>query len=263
MIAYSSFEGSLSGWTAWSTSSDNNDVTLSTDTAKTGDYSIRIYGRTKNFHSARFTIDQLVAGNSYTIYLYAKLPAGVSGTAEILLRKIENESGTSIPIDSPVPISSNQWTLLEVDYTHSSMDSNSYIFVKGPPVNNNVGVDYYLDDFSIVPQGDNEVDFSTAGNIVDIGAYEYQAELSISDNPMQANAVYAYPNPTEDILTLINLKEQESVEVYDVLGRKQTIQQQRNPNRLKLNVSNLKRGLYFINVTNNNGNTKAIRFIKK
>jgi hypothetical protein len=80
---------------------------------------------------------------------------------------------------------------------------------------------------------------------------------------MQAKAVYAYPNPTKDILTLINLTEHESVAVYDVLGRKQTIQQQRNPNRLKLNVSNLKRGLYFINVTNNNGNTKAIRFIKK
>jgi parallel beta-helix repeat protein len=263
VIAYSSFEGSLSGWTAWSTSSDNNDIELSTDTAKTGDYSIKVYGRTKNFHSARFTIDQLVAGNTYTIYLYAKLPAGASGTAEILLRKIENGSGESISLGTPVPISSNQWTLIEVDYTHSNMDSSSYIFVKGPDFSNNIGVDYYLDDFSIVPQGDNEVDFSTAGNIVDIGAYEYQAGLSVSDNPMQAKAVYAYPNPTKDILTLINLTEHESVAVYDVLGRKQTIQQQRNPNRLKLNVSNLKRGLYFINVTNNNGNTKAIRFIKK
>jgi hypothetical protein len=87
------------------------------------------------------------------------------------------------------------------------MDSSSYIFVKGPAFSNNIGVDYYLDDFSIVPQGDNEVDFSTAGNIVDIGAYEYQAGLSVSDNPMQAKAVYAYPNPTKDILTLINLTE--------------------------------------------------------
>ena len=264
VIAYSSFEGSLSGWTAWSTSSDNNDVTLSTDTAKTGDYSIKVYGRTKNFHSARFTIDQLVAGNTYTIYIYAKLPTGASGTAEILLRKIVDNSGISIPLDSPLQISSNQWTLLKVDYTHSDMASGSYIFVKGPVVSNNSGVDYYLDDFSIVPKGYNEVDFSTTGNIVDIGAYEYQAGLSVSDTPMQANAVYAYPNPTKDILTLINLNEEESVAVYDVLGRKQTIQKQRNPDRcLMLNVSNLKRGLYFINVTNNNGNIKAIRFIKK
>ena len=263
VIAYSSFEGSLSGWAAWSTSSDNNDITLSTDTAKTGDYSIKVYGRTKNFHSARFTIDELTAGNTYTIYIYAKLPAGASGTAEILLRKIVDNSGTSIPLDSPVQISSNQWTLLEVDYTHSDMASGSYIFVKGPVVSNSSGVDYYLDDFSIVPQGDNEVDFSTAVNIVDIGAYEYNTGLSISDNPMQANAIYAYPNPTKDILTLVNLAEQESVAVYDLLGRRHTIKKARNANSLKLNVSKLDTGIYFINVSNNNGETKSIRFIKK
>ena len=80
---------------------------------------------------------------------------------------------------------------------------------------------------------------------------------------MQSKAVYAYPNPTKDILTLINLTTQESVGVYDLLGSKQSIEQERNAERLKLNVSNLKRGLYFINVSNTNGDTKAIRFIKK
>ena len=143
------------------------------------------------------------------------------------------------------------------------MESGSYIFVKGPVVSNNSGVDYYLDDFSIVPLGDNEVDFSTAVNIVDIGAYEYNAGLSISDNPMQSNAIYAYPNPTKDILTLINLTKQESVAVYDLLGRGHTIKKVRNANSLKLNVSKLDTGIYFINVSNNNGETKSIRFIKK
>ena len=263
-IAYSSFEGSISGWSAWSTENDNNSVALSNEAAKTGDYSIKVYGRTKNFHSARFTIDQLIAGNNYTIYIYAKLPEGASGTAEILLRKIENGSGTSIPLDSPVQISSNQWTLLKVDYTHSSMDSNSYIFVKGPAVNNNIGVDYYLDDFSLVKEGNNEVEFGTLGDIVDIGAYEYQSQqLSMSDNPLQSTAVYAYPNPTKDMLTLINVTDEEGVEVYDVLGRKLAIQQQRNDNSLKLNVSKLDTGIYFINVSNNNDETKSVRFIKK
>ncbi len=266
VIAYSSFEGSLSGWSAWSTGAHNNDIELSVDTAKTGDYSIRVYGRTEGFHSARFTIDQLVAGNTYTIYIYAKLPQGTSGNAEILLRKIENGTGTTVDIDDKpsVPISSNQWTLLKVDYTHTTMDSNSYIFVKGPAVNNNEYVDYYLDDFSIVPQGDNEVDFSTTGNIVDIGAYEYQSQpLSISDNPTQANTVYAYPNPTKDMLTLINLTNEESIAIYDVLGRKQPVQQQRKTNQLKLNVSMLDTGIYFIHVSNTKGKTKSIRFIKK
>ena len=263
-ISYSSFEGTLSGWAAWSTSNDNNDITLSTDFAKTGNYSIKVFGRTKKFHSARFTVDQLVVGNTYTIYIYAKLPSGASGTAEVLIRKINSSTAASISLGPAVQVSSSQWTLLEVDYTHSSMDSNSYIFVKGPAVSNNVGVDYYLDDFSLVAQGTNEVDFSTAGNIVDIGAYEYQPQpLSLSDNPSQATAVYAYPNPTKDMLTLINVTDEESVVVFDVLGKKLAIQQQRNANSRKLNVSKLDTGIYFIHVSNTKGKTKSIRFIKK
>ena len=183
---------------------------------------------------------------------------------QVLIRKINGSTAESFSLSPAVQVSSSQWTLLEVNYTHSSMDSNSYIFVKGPAVSNNVGVDYYLDDFSLVAQGTNEVDFSTAGNIVDIGAYEYQPQqLSTTENPSQATAVYAYPNPTKDMLTLINLTDEEGVEVYDVLGRKQTVQQQRNANSLKLNVSKLDTGIYFINVSNNNGETKSIRFIKK
>jgi hypothetical protein len=65
------------------------------------------------------------------------------------------------------------------------------------------------------------------------------------------------------MLTLINVTDEESVAVYDVLGRKLAIQQQRNTNSLKLNVSKLDTGVYYINVSNNNDETKFIRFIKK
>ena len=53
------------------------------------------------------------------------------------------------------------------------MDNNSFFFVKGPPVTGSDGIDYYLDDFSLVNQGTGEVDFTTVGDIVDIGAYEF------------------------------------------------------------------------------------------
>jgi hypothetical protein len=138
------------------------------------------------------------------------------------------------------------------------------MYVKGPVVSGGTGVDYFVDDFSLVSEGADEVDFTNTGNVVDIGAYEYQPQqLSTTENPSQATAVYAYPNPTKDMLTLINLTDEEGVEVYDVLGRKLAIQQQRNANSLKLNVSKLDTGIYFINVSNNNGETKSIRFIKK
>ena len=264
VISSSSFEAASDGWTNFG----NITVSQSTETAKTGGRSLKTSGRTVNYHSPRiFLNDLLTVGETYTFYVWVKLAEG-SGPVQLVVKSTVNaatETGedqityTNLASETAT---ANGWVQLKDDYTHTQNDQ-SFLYVKGPSVSNEQGVDYFIDDFSLVTQGTGEVDFTDTGNVVDIGAYEYQAGLSISDNPMQAKAVYAYPNPTKDILTLINLMAQESVGVYDLLGRKQSIEQERNAERLKLNVSNLKRGLYFINVSNSNGDTKAIRFIKK
>ena len=179
-VSYSSFESSLGGWSAWSTANDNNEVSLSDETSRTGNQSLKVFGRTKDFHSAKFSISQLEVGNSYTLYIYAKLPEGQSGTAQLMLRKIvDDQPGVSNSLTSPIEINSDGWTKLSTDYTHSEMDNNSFLFVKGPPVSGSDGIDYYLDDFSLVNQGTNEIDFNTVGDIVDIGAYEF---FQIDDN---------------------------------------------------------------------------------
>ena len=263
IISSSSFEAAADGWINFG----NITVSQSTETAKTGSKSLKTSARTANYHSPRIFLNNLLnVGETYTFYVWVKLVEG-SGTVQLTVKSTVNGATAEENVDTYTNLASatataNDWVLLTDNYTHTQ-NNQSFLYVKGPEVSGGQGVDYYIDDFSLVNMGENEVDFTAAGNIVDIGAYEYQAGLSTSDNPMQANAVYAYPNPTKDILTLINFTEQESIAVYNVLGRKQSIQQQRSLNRLKLNVSNLKRGLYFINVTNNNGHTKAIRFIKK
>jgi parallel beta-helix repeat protein len=264
VISSSSFEAASDGWTNFG----NITVSQSTETAKTGGRSLKTSGRTVNYHSPRiFLNDLLTVGETYTFYVWVKLAEG-SGPVQLVVKSTVNaatETGedqityTNLASETAT---ANGWVQLKDDYTHTQNDQ-SFLYVKGPSVINEQGVDYFIDDFSLVTQGTGEVDFTDTGNVVDIGAYEYQAGLSISDNPMQAKTVYAYPNPTKDILTLINLTAQESVGVYDLLGSKQSIEQDRNAERLKLNVSNLKRGLYFINVSKSNGDTKAIRFIKK
>ena len=264
VISSSSFEAASDGWTNFG----NITVSQSTETAKTGVRSLKISGRTVNYHSPRiFLNDLLTVGDTYTFYVWVKLAEG-SGPVQLVVKSTVNaatETGedqityTNLASETAT---ANGWVQLKDDYTHTQNDQ-SFLYVKGPSVSNEQGVDYFIDDFSLVTQGTGEVDFTDTGNVVDIGAYEYQAGLSISDNPMQPKTVYAYPNPTKDILTLINLTTQESVGVYDLLGSKQSIEQERNAERLKLNVSNLKRGLYFINVSKSNGDTKAIRFIKK
>jgi parallel beta-helix repeat protein len=264
VLSSSSFEAASDGWTNFG----NIAVSQSTETAKTGSRSLKTSGRTVNYHSPRiFLNDLLTVGETYTFYVWVKLAEG-SGPVQLVVKSTVNaatETGedqityTNLASETAT---ANGWVQLKDDYTHTQNDQ-SFLYIKGPSVSNEQGVDYFIDDFSLVTQGTGEVDFTDAGNVVDIGAYEYQAGLSTSYIPMQAKTVYAYPNPTKNMLTLINVTNEENIGVYDVLGRKQTIQQQRNPNRLKLNVSNLKRGLYFINVSNSNGDTKAIRFIKK
>lgn len=264
VISSSSFEAASDGWLNFG----NITVSQSTETAKTGSKSLKTSGRTANYHSPRiFLNDLLTVGETYTFYVWVKLAEG-SGPVQLVVKSTVNaatETGedqityTNLASETAT---TNGWVQLKDDYTHTQNDQ-SFLYVKGPEEINGQGVDYFIDDFSLVTQGTGEVDFTDTGNVVDIGAYEYQAGLSISDNPMQPKTVYAYPNPTKDILTLINLTTQESVGVYDLLGSKQSIEQERNAERLKLNVSNLKRGLYFINVSKSNGDTKAIRFIKK
>ena len=62
-------------------------------------------------------------------------------------------------------------------------DYNLFLYVKGPAVENGVGGDYYIDDFSLVPYGSPAVDFQNDNNILDIGAYEYMGStMSIDDN---------------------------------------------------------------------------------
>ena len=264
VISSSSFEAASDGWTNFG----NITVSQSTETAKTGGRSLKTSGRTVNYHSPRiFLNDLLTVGETYSFYVWVKLAEG-SGPVQLVVKSTVNaatETGedqityTNLASETAT---ANGWVQLKDDYTHTQNDQ-SFLYVKGPSISNEQGVDYFIDDFSLVTQGTGEVDFTDTGNVVDIGAYEYQAGLSISDNPMLPKTVYAYPNPTKDILTLINLTTQESVGVYDLLGSKQSIEQERNAERLKLNVSNLKRGLYFINVSKSNGDTKAIRFIKK
>ena len=262
-ISSSSFETSLDGWTNFGST-----VTSSTEAAKSGSKSLKTSARTKNYHSPRIFLNSLLeVDKSYTFYVWVKLAEG-SGTVQLTVKSTVNGATADENVDTYTNLASttataNDWVLLTDNYTHTQNDQ-SFLYVKGPAVSVGQGVDYYIDDFSLVNIGENEVDFTAAGDIVDIGAYEYQSQpLSISDNPTQANTVYAYPNPTKDMLTLINLTNEESIAIYDVLGRKQPVQQQRKTNQLKLNVSMLDTGIYFIHVSNTKGKTKSIRFIKK
>ena len=248
----SSFETSFDGWVKWSNENSANDIELSEEDSKHGNKSIKVFGRTQNWHSAKFDLSSLNANQSYTIYLWVK-NTQPNGTAQLTVRKTIGDAVTYNNITSPIEISNNEWSLLQANYTHSQNDS-SFLYVKGPPVVNGTGDDYYIDNFSLVSQGSPEVDFSSAGDIVDIGAYEYiEPSLSIDEwgNEIKThNDIAVFPNPVSNELHLINLDLQSKIKIIDVSGRKYDVKAIPNfrQKSVKIDLSHLKSGIYITQI---------------
>lgn len=159
-------------------------------------------------------------------------------------------------------VTESGWTKLKDNYLHQSTDS-SFLYIKGPLVNNNDGVDYYIDDFSLVKLGNDEVDFTTPNDIVDVGAYEYSAPLSTESPTGKLLNIIVYPNPVKDVITLINLNGQESISVHNILGKKIKLPTLQLDKSVRINVSSLKTGIYFVSVLKEDGGSKTIQIIKK
>ena len=263
----SSFETSFDGWVKWSNDVSNNDILLSQEESKYGNKSLKVVGRTKNWHSSKFDLSNLVVDKNYTIYLWVK-NTQPTGTAQLTVRETVGANVSYNNITNPIEINNNEWTLLSADYTHTQND-DSFLYVKGPPVVNGTGVDYFIDNFSLVSQGSPEVDFSSVGNIVDIGAYEYiEPSLSIDEwgNEMKSHHdVTLFPNPVLNELHLINLDLQSKIKIVDITGRKFDVKAIQNLKQqgIKVDLSHLKSGTYFIQILSEKGTTKSFKIIKQ
>ena len=263
----SSFETSFDGWVKWSNDVSNNDILLSQEESKYGNKSLKVVGRTKNWHSSKFDLSNLVIDKNYTIYLGVK-NTQPTGTAQLTVRETVGANVSYNNITNPIEINNNEWTLLSADYTHTQND-DSFLYVKGPLVVDGAGVDYFIDNFSLVSQGSPEVDFSSVGNIVDIGAYEYiEPSLSIDEwgNEMKSHHdVTLFPNPVLNELHLINLDLQSKIKIVDITGRKFDVKAIQNLKQqgIKVDLSHLKSGTYFIQILSEKGTTKSFKIIKQ
>ena len=263
----SSFETSFDGWVKWSNENSANDIELSEEDSKHGNKSIKVFGRTQNWHSAKFDLSSLDANQSYTIYLWVK-NTQPNGTAQLTVRETIGDAITYNNITSPIEISNNEWSLLHADYTHSQNDS-SFLYVKGPPVVNGTGVDYFIDNFSLVSQGSPEVDFNAVGDIVDIGAYEYiEPSLSIDEwgNEIKThNDITVFPNPVSNELHLINIDLKSKIKIIDVSGRKYDVKAIQNleQHSIKIDLLHLKSGVYIVQILSEKKTIKSFKIIKQ
>ena len=92
----------------------------------------------------------------------------------------DNDHNDYYNLTETLEVSDQEWTLLTADFLHNISD-NFFLYVKGPPVQEGFGASYYIDDFSLVPQGSPAVDFENPLDIVDIGAYEFSTNECSND----------------------------------------------------------------------------------
>lgn len=73
----------------------------------------------------------------------------------------------------------------------------------------------------------------------------------------------SFPNPVQDELTITSLVNMSSIEVYSILGKKVLSQSADSGTLTNIKMGNLQTGLYFVNVTAENGETSVLRVMKK
>ena len=255
-ISYSSFENSTGGWSAFGGTIQSND-----NSSKTGDSSLLTSDRSLNWHSPKLVLDNLLTvGETYTFYVWVKLASGVSGTTQLIIKNTTTNSYTNLT--AATSSSDQEWTLLSGDYTHASAD-NLFVYIKGPSMAEGGG-DYYIDDFSLVPQGAPQINFANSDDVVDIGAYEYLGSSLTNDSIDYFHAENSvYPNPAFDKISISNSSKSDIVFVVDILGKQYQLPQQHQQQTRLINVSMLSTGVYVLKIFNtNNTQTKTIRFLK-
>tara|TARA_B000000475_G_scaffold272180_1_gene272365 strand:+ start:1868 stop:4093 length:2226 start_codon:yes stop_codon:yes gene_type:complete len=261
-ISYSSFENSFGGWSQFGSPT----LTSTTETSKSGDYCLSVTNRTANWHSPKLVLDNLLdVGETYAFYVWVKLASGGSGNAQITIKNTALNTYTSVTTSTAV--NDQGWTLLTGDFTYPSNDP-MFVYVKGPNFGDGVVSDFYIDDFTLVPQGSAEVDFSNinGNDIVDIGAYEFiNATAGVWDNDTQDGHVFLYPNPAKNQITISKYTANDQIEVMDLLGKYYQLPNKEHTlnKTLTLDVSSLSTGIYLLKIRNQYTNSfQTLKFLK-
>ena len=258
-ISYSSFENSTDGWTQFGAT-----IAISSDESVTGNNSLYTSDRQYNYSSPRLFLDGfLTIDETYTFYINVKLAENATGTSDITIKNTLNDEVTYTNLlESPTTVSDNEWTALSGDYTYTGSDQ-IFVYVKGPTQAQGGG-DFYIDDFSLVPQGSPPVNFNDISDVVDIGAYEFSPALSLDDTYSSIPPVInAYPNPATNKITLSEKFSKNQLILFDLLGKNYPIKLMDNFNSsTNIDISNLSSGLYFVKIIKDN-RVKSIKFIKE
>ncbi len=159
---------------------------------------------------------------------------------------------------------------------------NSLNMRSGNPAVNNGWKDTFTMDVFVYDAGtDDGVDYSSVnaqstpfvpvsmitgfpinGNRMATVTFTYKSSTLGIDDVSAIENVKVYPNPAKDVLTITNtLNIIDSAELYNVLGKRVTTVTSISNNDLKMNVSNLRGGIYILKLRNQEGDTSSRKVI--
>lgn len=79
----------------------------------------------------------------------------------------------------------------------------------------------------------------------------------LSTHTLKVSDIVIFPNPTADVINIVNLNEDRTFTIYDVSGRK-LLQKELGPTNNQIDLSHLARGTYFLTY----GSGPGVKFIK-
>ena len=102
---------------------------------------------------------------------------------------------------------------------------------------------------------------ATSGETVDFSAITISAASTLTTQDFEKASISIYPNPVSSELSIVSDMKVESVKVLDLMGR--TVLSKIQMVAPVLNVGGLQKGVYMIELSNENGKSQTKKFIKK
>lgn len=133
---------------------DDEVVERTTEEARSGDYSLRVTGRTENWNGPSVRVDEhLEAGREYAVSVWVKL-IDSSRTDLKLSTQIGDGGGASYQTIDTQTVSSNEWVQLTGSYRYDSLgDGYVSVYVES---DSHPTVDFLIDQFELSVEGGEE-----------------------------------------------------------------------------------------------------------
>jgi len=91
----------------------------------------------------------------------------------------------------------------------------------------------------------------------------YNDQVTGINDPKPLSGIQVYPSPATDYLYVNNLKDVQSIAVYNIVGSKMATFNNPEGSKVRIDVSDFNPGVYFMNINGKSGIIKTIKFVKK